>query len=102
MLRGELFENVDSGGTRLGLAAARGRLEIQFVEKNFRKLARRIDVEFRTGKLPDLFFEAANFLFHRLRHFVELFRVYAYADALHIREHGRERKVNFFIDAIEL
>src|SRR5713101_3812099 len=102
MLRGQFLEYVRGGRPRFCFSAPGIGLKIQFVKKNFRELRRRVDVEFRTRKFPDLFFQAADFLFHRLRHFAQLFGIDSHANPLDIRKHRRERQVYFFVDAFEL
>ena len=91
MLRGQFLENVGGGRPRFCFSAPGVGLKIQLVKKNFGELRRRVDVEFRSRKLPDLFFQAPNFFFHRTRHFLELFGIDADANPLDVRKHRRER-----------
>jgi len=98
VLRAHLFQNIRGGRPHLRLAPARRRLQIQFVEENFRQLGGRVHVELRLPQHPYLLLDSAHFLFHRVGHFLERLGVNAYSHALHFGQHPRERHIDFLVD----
>ena len=102
MLRGQFLQDIRGSRARLCFSSAGVRLQIQFVEQNFRELRRRIDVEFHARQFPDFFFQPPHFLIHGLRHLVELAGVHPNARPFHPSEHGSERQVDLLVDSFEL